>query len=47
MSVITYIKNNLINATATCCSEMGCELRLDDLSNYIVLSGEKFAEIDM
>jgi len=41
MSVIECIKSNFINAIIARCSEMGCRLKLDGLSNYVILKGER------
>jgi len=40
MSIINCIEHNFKNAIIPKCSEHGCSLKLDDLSNYVVLKGE-------
>ena len=40
MQVIDCIKDNFTNAIIPRCSEMGCMLKLNGLSNHVVLKGE-------
>jgi len=44
MPVINYIKSNFADAVIPRCSEMGCKLRLNGLSNYVVLKGESLCK---
>ncbi len=44
MPVINCIKSNFTNAIIARCSEMGCRLRLNGLSNYVILKGERICE---
>lgn len=44
MSAIDCIKNNFTNAIIPRCSEMGCRLRLNGLSNRVVLKGERICQ---
>ena len=44
MSVIDRIRNNFTNAIIHRCSEMGCRLRLNGLSNRVVLKGERICQ---
>jgi hypothetical protein len=41
MNCIQCIGNKFANAIIGCCQEMGCELKINNLNNYIVLKGEK------
>jgi len=44
MPVIDYvksIKSKFTNAVIARCREMGCELKLNGLSNYVILKGER------
>lgn len=44
MPVIDCIKDNFTNAIIPRCSEMGCMLKLNGLSNHIVLKGETICQ---
>jgi len=44
MSVIDCIKNNFTNAIIPRCSERSCRLKLNSLSNYVVLKGERICQ---
>lgn len=41
MPVIDRIKSDFTNVVVSSCSERGCTLRLDGLSNHVVLKGER------
>ena len=44
MSVINCIESDFINAIIARCSEKGCSLRLNGLSNHVVLKGERICK---
>ncbi|MGB9760082.1 MAG: hypothetical protein ACP5KW_09725 [Thermoproteota archaeon] len=44
MSVITCIKNKFSEAVVKNCSELGCEIKLSKLRNFVVLKGEKLCQ---
>ena len=44
MPVIDCIKGNFTNAIIARCSDMGCRLRLNGLSNHVVLKGERICK---
>jgi len=44
MSVVECIKNNFTNAKRRGCSEKGCTLKLNGLSNHVVLKGERICQ---
>lgn len=44
MLVIDCVKSKFTNAIITRCSEMGCRLKLDGLSNYVILKGERICQ---
>ena len=43
-SAILKIARKQLNAKIVCCKEHGVELRTHDLSNYVILKGEKLSE---
>lgn len=44
MPVIRCIKSNFSGAIIACCSEKGCRLRHNGLTNYIILKGERICK---
>lgn len=44
MTTIDCIKSNFTNTIVARCSEKGCKLRLNGLSDYIVLKGERICQ---
>ena len=44
MPIINCIKANFARATIRNCSEQNCKLRLDGLSNFIILKGERICK---
>ncbi|MDI6864382.1 MAG: hypothetical protein QMC88_01840 [Thermodesulfovibrio yellowstonii] len=38
------MENKFNNPLVKCCEDMGCELRINNLSNYVILKGEKICK---